>query len=64
MLGADLAWNCIVLRARPEGDERCHWHVEMWPRLTIAASVELGAGVWVNIVDPDVAADELRQTGR
>ena len=33
---------------------------EIWPRLAVAASVELGAGIWVNIVDPDVAARELR----
>ena len=37
-----------------------HWHVEIWPRLAVAASIELGAGIWVNIVDPDVAARELR----
>jgi hypothetical protein len=34
----------------------------VWPRLTIPAAAELGAGVWINIVNPDVAADELRQT--
>ena len=41
---------------RPRACERWHWHAEVWPRLTIAASAELGAGVWINIVDPDVAA--------
>jgi len=60
VLGEGLAWNA-VLHARPlRGDDPFHWHVEIWPRLAVAASVELGAGIWVNIVDPDVAARELR----
>lgn len=59
VLGPDLAWNCIVYAA-PAGNERWHWHAEVWPRLTIPAAAELGAGVWINIVDPDVAAGELR----
>ena len=29
------------------------------PRLTVAASIELGAGIWVNVVDPVAAAGEL-----
>ena len=60
VLGEGLAWNA-VLHAQPlRGDDPFHWHVEIWPRLAVAASVELGAGIWVNIVDPDVAARELR----
>ena len=59
VLGSDLAWNCVVYAA-PEGTDRWHWHAEVWPRLTIVAAAELGAGVWINIVDPDVAAGELR----
>jgi UDPglucose--hexose-1-phosphate uridylyltransferase len=59
VLGADLAWNCIVYAA-PAGHVNWHWHAEVWPRLTIVAAAELGAGMWINIVDPDVAAEELR----
>ena len=36
---------------RPAGGT-FHWHVELLPRLTVAAAVELGAGIWVNVVDP------------
>jgi UDPglucose--hexose-1-phosphate uridylyltransferase len=61
VLGDDLAWNCVIYAA-PAGEQRWHWHAEVWPRLTIAASAELGAGVWINIVDPDFAAEELRRT--
>jgi UDPglucose--hexose-1-phosphate uridylyltransferase len=60
VLGDGLAWNAVLHAAPLARDERFHWHVEIWPRLAVAASVELGAGIWVNIVDPDVAAHELR----
>jgi UDPglucose--hexose-1-phosphate uridylyltransferase len=59
VLGAELAWNCVVYAA-PAGNDRWHWHAEVWPRLTVAAAAELGAGVWITIVNPDVAAEELR----
>ncbi len=60
VLGEELAWNAVLHAAPLRGGDPYHWHIEIWPRLTVAASVELGAGVWVNIVDPDVAARELR----
>jgi UDPglucose--hexose-1-phosphate uridylyltransferase len=59
VVGTDLAWNCVVYAA-PAGLHRWHWHAEVWPRLTVPAAAELGAGLWINIVDPDVAAAELR----
>ena len=60
VLGDALAWNAVLHSAPLHGESPYHWHIEIWPRLTVAASIELGAGVWVNIVDPDVAARELR----
>jgi UDPglucose--hexose-1-phosphate uridylyltransferase len=61
VLGDGLAWNAVLHAAPLARDEPFHWHVEIWPRLAVPASVELGAGIWVNIVDPAVAARELRQ---
>lgn len=58
VLGADLAWNAVV-HSPPAGAAGWHWHAELWPRIAVPASVELAAGMWVNIVDPDVAAEEL-----
>jgi UDPglucose--hexose-1-phosphate uridylyltransferase len=63
ILGADLAWNCVVYAA-PAGSANWHWHAEVWPRLTVVAAAELGAGVWINIVDPDEAAADLRAEPR
>lgn len=60
VLGADLAWNAVVHDAPLAGDHpHHHWHVELLPRLTVAAAVELGAGIWVNVVEPARAAGEL-----
>jgi UDPglucose--hexose-1-phosphate uridylyltransferase len=37
-----------------------HWHVELVPRLTILAGIELGAGIYVTTVAPEDAASRLR----
>lgn len=36
------------------------WHIEILPKLSISAGFELGTGIDINVVDPDRAADELR----
>jgi UDPglucose--hexose-1-phosphate uridylyltransferase len=37
-----------------------HWHVEVVPRLTVLAGLELGAGLYVNWLPPEEAAAALR----
>jgi UDPglucose--hexose-1-phosphate uridylyltransferase len=37
-----------------------HWHLELLPRTTRLAGLELGAGVWINPVPPEKAAALLR----
>lgn len=49
-----LPWNAWL-----HHDERT-WHLELVPRLSILAGVELGAGIYVNTVDPLDAAAALR----
>jgi UDPglucose--hexose-1-phosphate uridylyltransferase len=39
-----------------------HWHIEVVPRLTVFAGVELGAGIYVNPIPPEEAAQALRQS--
>ncbi|MGH2996633.1 MAG: hypothetical protein ACRDM9_09995 [Gaiellaceae bacterium] len=38
-----------------------HWHLEVLPRLTVLAGIELGAGVYVNSLAPEEAAAALRE---
>jgi len=37
------------------------WHLELLPRLSILAGVELGAGWWINALAPEDAAAALRE---
>jgi UDPglucose--hexose-1-phosphate uridylyltransferase len=39
------------------------WHVELVPRLSVLAGLELGAGIYVNTLDPTDAARELTNAG-
>jgi UDPglucose--hexose-1-phosphate uridylyltransferase len=37
-----------------------HWHLEVLPRLAVLAGLELGAGIYVNTLAPEEAAERLR----
>ncbi len=58
-VASDVAWN-MVLYEPPAGVTDSHWHAQVMPRTAVPAAVELGAGVWVDAVDPDAAAAELK----
>jgi UDPglucose--hexose-1-phosphate uridylyltransferase len=57
----NVAWNAW-LQTRPLGadDPRLHWHVEAFPRLTVFAALELGAGLPTCTIEPEAAARRLR----
>lgn len=38
-----------------------HWHIELMPRLSVLAGLELGAGYFVNTLAPESAAGVLRE---
>jgi UDPglucose--hexose-1-phosphate uridylyltransferase len=38
-----------------------HWHLEVLPRVTVIAGIELGAGLYVNPLPPETAAAALRE---
>jgi UDPglucose--hexose-1-phosphate uridylyltransferase len=43
--------------------EAGHWHLELLPRLNVYASLELGAGHYINTLAPEQAAEDLRDAG-
>jgi UDPglucose--hexose-1-phosphate uridylyltransferase len=47
-------WNAWLHRAAP-------WHIELVPRLSVLAGIELGAGIYVNALPPEQAAENLRR---
>ena len=60
-LGAIPPLNLWV-RTAPRGAEHFGWRIDIVPRLTHLAGLELGTGVHLNIVAPERAAAELRDT--
>ena len=46
-------WNAWLHRGE-------HPHIEVVPRITVLAGLELGAGIYVNSLDPAEAAERLR----
>ncbi|OGI39855.1 MAG: galactose-1-phosphate uridylyltransferase [Candidatus Muproteobacteria bacterium RBG_16_62_13] len=46
--------------AAEECDASYHWHIEICPRTSIPSGFELGSGLFVNTVAPEIAAEQLR----
>jgi UDPglucose--hexose-1-phosphate uridylyltransferase len=59
-LGASPPLNLWV-RTAPQGADHFCWRIDILPRLTHLAGLELGAGVNLNIVAPEQVAVELRE---
>ena len=51
----------LWVRTAPSGAEHYCWRIDILPRLTHLAGLELGAGIHLNIVPPERAAAELRE---
>lgn len=56
------SYNFVVRSpvAAATGLDRYHWHLDLYPRLVRPDGFDLGSGVAVNTVPPEVAADALR----
>ena len=50
----------LWVRTAPAGAEHFCWRIDITPRLTHLAGLELGTGVGLNIVAPEAAAAQLR----
>jgi UDPglucose--hexose-1-phosphate uridylyltransferase len=59
LLGATPPLNLWV-RTAPRGADRFCWRIDILPRLTHLAGLELGTGVHLNVVAPERAAAALR----
>jgi UDPglucose--hexose-1-phosphate uridylyltransferase len=56
----DVAYNLVVHSAPHRLDVAFHWHVHVLPHVTTGAGFELGTGVRINVVPPELAARQLR----
>jgi UDPglucose--hexose-1-phosphate uridylyltransferase len=50
----------LWVRTAPQGAEHFCWRIDIVPRLTHLAGLELGSGLGINVVAPEQAAAELR----
>ena len=51
----------LWIRSAPRDADRFCWHIDIVPRLTHEAGLELGTGVHLNTIAPEQAAAELRE---
>jgi UDPglucose--hexose-1-phosphate uridylyltransferase len=58
-LGANPPLN-LWIRTAPQGTDAFCWRIDVMPRLTHLAGLELGTGLHLNVVPPERAAAELR----
>ncbi len=59
----DPDYNFYIHTAPVDGKARnrsYHWHIEVVPRWSVPAGFEYATGIFINVVDPDVAAKMLR----
>ncbi len=47
------------IHTRPASQGDFHWHIEILPKLSVAAGFEMGTGIMINVVKPEDAADYL-----
>jgi UDPglucose--hexose-1-phosphate uridylyltransferase len=50
----------LWIRTAPRGAERFCWRIDVLPRLVHLAGLEVGTGVYLNVLPPERAAEELR----
>jgi UDPglucose--hexose-1-phosphate uridylyltransferase len=62
VLGAVPPFNLWV-RTAPRGADHFCWRIDLVPRLTNLAGLELGTGLNLNVVAPEAAAERLREAG-
>jgi UDPglucose--hexose-1-phosphate uridylyltransferase len=50
----------IIWKLPPRGHASLPWRIEILPRLTTFAGLELGSGLYVNPIRPELAANQLK----
>jgi UDPglucose--hexose-1-phosphate uridylyltransferase len=62
---SDPPYNAILHQSPSKShDDAYHWHVEVYPKLSIHAGFELGTGTYINTLKPEIAAAALVSSAR
>jgi UDPglucose--hexose-1-phosphate uridylyltransferase len=56
----DVAYNLMFHSAPFSTDAQFHWHVHLMPKISTRGGFEMGSGVLINVVPPELAAEELK----
>jgi UDPglucose--hexose-1-phosphate uridylyltransferase len=60
---SDPPYNAIFHQSPAKSDDGAfHWHIEVYPKLSIHAGFELGTGMYINTLKPETAATALAST--
>ena len=51
----------IHMTINEDAKDYYHWHLEVYPKLSIWAGFELSTGIYINTVTPETAAESLRK---
>jgi len=51
----------IHLAIDKEAKDYYHWHLEVYPKLSIWAGFEISTGTYINTVPPETAAESLKK---
>lgn len=54
----------LVLYSMPRGgaeEAHCHWYIAIMPRITTLAGFELGTGIHINLMSPELACQTLQK---
>jgi UDPglucose--hexose-1-phosphate uridylyltransferase len=61
----DCGFNLVIhSSSEKKTTKQIHWHIEVFPRISNWAALELGAGLFVNGVSPEAAAEQLGAASR
>jgi UDPglucose--hexose-1-phosphate uridylyltransferase len=59
----DVPYNVVFHSSPHRHRGNFHWHAHIIPKLISREGFELGTGVLINVVPPEMAADQLREVG-
>jgi UDPglucose--hexose-1-phosphate uridylyltransferase len=44
-----------------KAEDYYHWHIEIYPKISIWAGFEINTGIYINTIPPETAAESLRK---
>ncbi len=57
---SDPPYNVIFHMAPSKSHSSFHWHIEVYPKLSVHAGFELGTDMYINTQTPESSAEALR----